>query len=166
MSESYSDKGDKMDDKVTERKKLFEKELNKLINDFKQKRKKYYVGYIRLCWATVIVNAGISFSLGISFVDEVALPFKVISLILSSILLVFNGATTFLNYKNLYEQRTKTLINLLALKREYMIKVQYSDSECDLDDIYGKLQIALEEDLNLWIDNFSKEKGENFNNAE
>ena len=155
-----------MDDRLTKRKKLFEKELNKLIEDFKKKRKKYYVGYIRLCWVTVIVNAGISFSLGISFVEEVALQFKVIALILSSVLLIFNGAATFLNYKKLYEQRTKTLINLLALKREYTHKVQYSDSESDLDDICGKLQNTLEEDLDLWIDNFSKEKGENFNNAE
>lgn len=155
-----------MDDKLTKRKKLFEKELNKLIEDFKKKRKKYYVGYIRLCWATVIVNAGISFSLGISFVEEVALQFKVIALILSSVLLIFNGAATFLNYKKLYEQRTETLINLLTLKREYTLKVQYSDSESDLDDLCSKLQNTLEEDLDLWIDNFSKEKGENLNNAE
>lgn len=155
-----------MEDKLKIRKAVFEKELNKLIEDFKKKRKKYYVGYIRLCWATVIVNAGISFSLGISFVEEVALQFKVIALVLSSILLIFNGASTFLNYKKLYEQRTKTLINLLALKREYILKVQYSDSESDLDEICGKLQNALEEDLDLWIDNFSKEKGENFTNVE
>lgn len=155
-----------MEDKLKIRKAVFEKELNKLIEDFKKKRKKYYVGYIRLCWAMVIVNAGISFSLGISFVEEVALQFKVIALVLSSILLIFNGASTFLNYKKLYEQRTKTLINLLALKREYILKVQYSDSESDLDEICGKLQNALEEDLDLWIDNFSKEKGENFTNVE
>ena len=114
----------------------------------------------------VIVNAGISFSLGISFVEEVALHFRVITLILSSVLLIFNGAATFLNYKKLYEQRTKTLISLLTLKREYIFKIQYSDSESDFDDICGKLQNILEEDLDLWIDNFAKEKGEDLNNVE
>lgn len=155
-----------MEDKLKIRKTVFEKELNKLIDDFKKKRKVYYAGYIRLCWAIVIVNAGISFSLGISFIEEVALQFKVVALILSSVLLIFNGAATFLNYKKLYEQRTKTLIYLLTLKREYLFKVQYSDSEHDLDEICGKLHNILEEDLDLWIDNFSKEKGENFNNVE
>lgn len=155
-----------MEDKLKVRKTVFEKELNKLIEDFKKKRKKYYAGHIRLCWAMVIVNAGISFSLGISFVEEVAIQFKVVALVLSSVLLIFNGASSFLNYKKLYEQRTKTLINLLILKREYIFRVQYSDSESDLDDICGKLQNILEEDMDLWIDNFSKEKGENFNNVE
>ena len=119
-----------------------------------------------MCWATVIVNAGVSFSLGISFVETVALQFKIIALVLSSILLIFNGAAAFLNYKKLYEQRTKTLINLLTLKREFIFKVQYSDLESDLDEICSKLQNILEEDLDLWIDNCAKEKGENFNNAE
>lgn len=155
-----------MEEKLKARKLVFEKELDKLIEDFKKKRKKYYKGYIRLCWATVIVNAGVSFSLGISFVETVALQFKIIALILSSILLIFNGATTFLNYKKLYEQRTKTLINLLTMKREFIFKVQYSDSESDLDEICSKLQNILEEDLDLWIDNCTKEKGESFNNVE
>lgn len=155
-----------MEDKLKARKVVFEKELDKLIEDFKKKRKKYYTGYIRLCWATVIVNAGVSFSLGISFVETVALQFKIIALVLSSILLIFNGAAAFLNYKKLYEQRTKTLINLLTLKREFIFKVQYSDLESDLDEICSKLQNILEEDLDLWIDNCAKEKGENFNNAE
>lgn len=155
-----------MEDRLQTRKLIFEKELNKLIVDFKKKRKKYYVGYISLCWVTVIVNAGISFSLGISFVEEVALEFKIVALVLSSVLLIFNGATTFLNYKKLYEQRTKTLINLLMLRREYIFKVQHSDSESDLDDICDKLKNALEEDIELWIENCSKEKGENLNNVE
>lgn len=155
-----------MEDKLKVRKAAFEKELNKLIEDFKKKRKKYYVGYIRLCWAMVIVNAGISFSLGISFVEEIALQFKVVALALSSVLLIFNGAATFLNYKKLYEQRTKTLINLLTLRREYIFKVQHSNLESDLDEICNKLQNTLEEDLDLWIDNFSKEKGENFKDVE
>lgn len=155
-----------MEEKLKARKLVFEKELDKLIEDFKKKRKKYYKGYIRLCWATVIVNAGVSFSLGISFVETVALQFKIIALVLSSILLIFNGATTFLNYKKLYEQRTKTLINLLTMKREFIFKVQYSDSESDLDEICSKLQNILEEDLDLWIDNCTKEKGESFNNVE
>lgn len=167
MSEYCSDNEDKkVEDKLKIKKAVFEKELNKLIEDFKKKRKKYYEGYIRLCWAMVIVNAGISFSLGVSFVEEVALHFKVIALLLSSVLLVINGAATFFNYKKLYEQRTKTLINLLTLKREYKFKIQYSDSESDFDAVCGKLQNILEEDLDLWIDSFAKEKGEDFNNVE
>lgn len=147
------------DDKLKVKKELFERELDKLIEDFSIKRKRYHTNYIRLCWIIVSLNACISFSIGISFVEKVALQFKVIALILSSVLLIFNGAMSFLNYRNLYAQRTKTLINLLALKREYKFRVQYSDLETDFDVVYNKLQIVMKEDFDLWLENIPNENG-------
>lgn len=146
------------DEQLKNKKELFEKELNKLIEDFSKKRKIYHRNYIRLCWAMVIVNAGLSFSVGISFVEEVALQFKVITLILSSILLIINGAMSFFNYKNLYEQRTRTLVNLHNLKREYKFIVQYSDLESDLNNVFIKLQNLMQDDLDLWFENIQKER--------
>lgn len=140
------------------KKEVFEKELDKLIEDFTKKRKIYHKNYIKLCWAIAIINAGLSFSVGISFIEEVALQFRVITLLLSSVLLIFNGAMGFLNYKNLYEQRTKTLINLHLLKREYKFMVQYSDLESDLNNLYIKLQNLMQDDLNLWFENIHEER--------
>lgn len=148
------------DNNLELRKELMEKELNKLINDFSGKRKKYRTKYMILCWITVVVNAGISFSVGISFIEEVALQFQVIALLLSSVLVILNGAMSFLNYKNLYEQRTKTYINLLSLRREFKFRLQYSGSESDLTDTYNELQKIMENDLELWIENNPKEKGD------
>lgn len=142
---------------LEKKKALFEKELENLIEGFSKKKKIYYTKYIRLCWASAIVNAGISFSVGISFINEIALQFKIVSLLLSSALLIVNGAMSFLNYKNLYEQRTRTLVNLLELKREYRFKVQYDESNLAFDEISNKLQFIMQEDLDTWITNFPKE---------
>ena len=60
-----------------------------------------------------------AYSLGISFIDKIAIQFKVIALVFSCALMILNGAMSFLNYKNMYEQRTKTLVRLLSLRREY-----------------------------------------------
>lgn len=153
------------DEQLKNKKEIFEKELNKLIEDFSKKRKMYHKNYLRLCWAMVIVNAGLSFSVGISFVEKVALQFKVIALVLSSVLLIINGAMSFLNYKNLYEQRTRTLVNLYYLKREYKFRVQFSDLESDMDSIYIKLQNLMQDDLNLWLENTLKEREDEMNRA-
>lgn len=147
-----------MENKTLEkRKEIFQKELEKLIEDFSVKRKKYYANLLKFSWVIVILNAGISFSVGISFIDEIALEFKIVSLLLSSILLIFNGAMGFLNYRKLYEQRTRTLVKLLDLKREYCFKVQYSESDLIFDEICSKLQAIMLEDLDTWNMNFPKE---------
>ncbi len=146
-----------MDTELQRKKDLFEKELNKLIEDFSQKKKDYFSKYIKLSWAIVIMNACISFSLGISFVEEIAIYFKVIALFFSSVLLILNGAMSFLNYKNMYEQRTKTLIRLLSLRREYRIVIGNEMSKEDLHELYKKLEVIMQDDLSQWLDDIPKE---------
>lgn len=146
-----------MDTELQRKKDLFEKELNKLIKDFSQKKKDYFSKYIKLSWAIVIMNACISFSLGISFVEEIAIYFKVIALFFSSVLLILNGAMSFLNYKNMYEQRTKTLIRLLSLRREYRIVIGNEMSKEDLHELYKKLEVIMQDDLSQWLDDIPKE---------
>ncbi len=148
------------DNKLDLEKEIFEKELDKLIDDFSNKRKIYHKKYINLCWITVIMNAALSFSVGISFIEEITLLFKIVALVLSSALLVANGAMSFLNYKNLYEQRTRTLVELLALRREYKFSVKFSDIRKDFEIINSKLQIIMQEDLTVWIENIPKEREE------
>lgn len=89
-----------MDTELQTQKDLFEKELNKLIEDFSRKKKDYFSKYIKLSWSIVVVNACVSFSLGISFIEKIAIQFKIIALFFSSVLLILNGAMSFLNYKN------------------------------------------------------------------
>lgn len=139
------------------KKDLFEKELNKLIEDFSQKKKDYFLKYIKLSWAIVIMNACVSFSLGISFIEKIAIQFKVIALLFSSILLILNGAMGFLNYKNMYEQRTKTLVRLLSLRREYRILMGSEIRKEDLQKLYKKLEVIMQDDLFQWLDNIPKE---------
>ena len=67
---------------------------------------------------------------------------------------------SFLNYKNLYEQRTRTLVELLALRREYKFSVKFSDIRKDFEIINSKLQIIMQEDLTVWIENIPKEREE------
>lgn len=136
---------------------LYERELNKLINDFSVKKKDYFSRYIKLCWAIVIANACVSFSLGISFIEKIAIQFKVVALVFSSILLMLNGAMGFLNYKNMYEQRTKTLVRLLALRREYMLFVRNDVTEEKIVNMYEKLENIMQDDLSQWIENIPKE---------
>lgn len=146
-----------MDTELQRKKEIFEKELNKLIEDFSQKKKDYFSKYIKLSWVIVIMNACISFSLGISFIEEIAICFKVIALFFSSVLLILNGAMSFLNYKNMYEQRTKTLIRLLSLRREYRIVTGNEMSKEDLHELYKKLEVIMQDDLSQWLDDIPKE---------
>lgn len=146
-----------MDTELQIKKDLFEKELNKLIEDFSQKKKYYFSKYIKLSWAIVIVNACVSFSLGISFIEKIAIQFKVIALLFSSILLILNGAINFLNYKSMYEQRTKTLVRLLSLRREYRILIGNEMRKEDLEELYKKLETIMQDDLSQWLDNIPKE---------
>lgn len=155
-----------LDNKLELEKEAFEKELGKLIDDFSNKRNKYRHKHNQLCWVNVALNATLSFSVGISFIEEIALLFKVIALLLSSALLVVNGAMNFLNYKNMYEQRTKTLVELYALRREYRFSVKYSDIRKDFETIKNKLQSIMREDLEEWIGNVPKEKGLKLSNDE
>lgn len=146
-----------MDTELKNKKDLFEKELNKLIEDFSRKKKNYFTKYIKLSWAIVIVNACVSFSLGISFIEKIAIQFKVIALLFSSVLLILNGAMSFLNYKNMYEQRTKTLVRLLSLRREYRILIGNEMNKEDLQELYRKLEVIMQDDLSQWLDNIPKE---------
>jgi|GEM_PF-3082060 len=129
-----------MDLDLQKKKELFEKEVNKLIGDFSRKKKEYFAKYKKLCWAIVIANAGVSFSLGISFIEKFAIQFKVIALFFSSILLILNGAMGFLNYKNAYEQRTKTLVRLLALRRESKLIIDNELTEDNLKKLIDKFR--------------------------
>lgn len=147
-----------MEKELQIKKDLFEKELNKLIEDFSKKKKDYFLKHIKLSWASVIVNACVSFSLGISFIEKVAIPFKVIALFFSSVLLIINGAMSFLNYKNMYEQRTKTLVRLLSLRREYKILIGDEMKKEDLQELYSKLDAIMQDDLSQWIENVPKEE--------
>lgn len=146
-----------MDKELQIKKELFEKELNKLIEDFSQKKKEYFSKYVKLSWAIVIMNSCVSFFLGISFVEKMAIYFKVIALFFSSFLMVLNGAMSFLNYKNMYEQRTKTLVQLLSLRREYRILVGEWMTKEDIKKLYKKLEIIMQDDLSQWSDNIPKE---------
>lgn len=146
-----------MDTELQIQKDLFEQELNKLIDDFSRKKKDYFSKHIKLSWAIVIMNACVSFSLGISFIEKIAIHFKVIALFFSSVLLILNGAMSFLNYKNMYEQRTKTLIRLLSLRREYRIVIGNEMSKEDLNELYKKLEVIMQDDLSQWLDNIPRE---------
>lgn len=150
-----------MEMKLQKRKELFECKMDKLIHDFSAKKKKYYSMYVLFNWIIIISNAGMAFSIGVSFIEEIALQFKVVSLGFSSVMLIFNGAMNFLNYRNLYEQRTLTLVNLLALKREYEFGAKYSDQKEELDEVFNKLQKILKDDLEIWIENTFKNNEEN-----
>lgn len=146
-----------MDTELQTQKDLFEKELNKLIEDFSRKKKDYFSKYIKLSWSIVVVNACVSFSLGISFIEKIAIQFKIIALFFSSVLLILNGAMSFLNYKNMYEQRTKTLVRLLSLRREYRLLIGSEMGKENLQELYKKLEAIMQDDLSQWIDNIPKE---------
>lgn len=146
-----------MDTELQTQKDLFEKELNKLIEDFSRKKKDYFSKYIKLSWSIVVVNACVSFSLGISFIEKIAIQFKIIALFFSSVLLILNGAMSFLNYKNMYEQRTKTLVRLLSLRREYRLLIGSEMGKENLQELYKKLEAIMQDDLSQWMDNIPKE---------
>lgn len=134
---------------VNEIKKKFENQLNDLIYDFRKKKKKYYDRYFTLSFSIAIISAGIAFCLGISFIEGVEKLFKVISLVLSAILSVLTASMSFLNYKSKYIQRTKTLVRLLSLKRQYQL---HSPNMTDdlLYEFSDKLETIMQEDLDNW----------------
>ena len=147
-----------MDSDLYKKKDLFEKELNKLISDFSKKKKAYLAKYKKLCWAIVISNACVSFSLGISFIENIAIQFKVIALFFSSLLLILNGAMSFLNYKNTYEQRTKTLVRLLSLRRESKLIIGNDLNESSLKKLADKLELIMQDDLTQWTENIPQDE--------
>lgn len=65
---------------------------------------------------------------------------------------------SFLNYKNMYEQRTKTLVRLLSLRREYKILIGDEMKKEDLQELYSKLDAIMQDDLSQWIENVPKEE--------
>lgn len=135
----------------------FEQQLNDLIKDFKAKKKKYYTSFKNISLSIAIVSAAIAFCLGISFVEQVAVPFKIIALILSSILSVLSSAITFLNYKNEYVQRTKTLVQLLSLRRQYHLHRDNITKE-EILGFSNKLENIMLEDLNHWAETLPYDK--------
>lgn len=72
--------------------------------------------------------------------------------------MIINGAMSFLNYKNMYEQRTKTLVRLLSLRREYKILIGDEMKKEDLQELYSKLDAIMQDDLSQWIENVPKEE--------
>lgn len=146
-----------MDTDLKSKKEIFEAELNKLIKDFSVKRNHYLSRYIHFSWAIVVVNALISFSLGLSFVEKLETQFKVISLFFSSVLIVLNGAVGFLNYKNMYGQRTRTLVRLLALRREYRLFVKERPEEATFKELYKRFETIMQDDLSQWLENLPKD---------
>lgn len=145
-----------MDTDLKSKKEIFEAELNKLIRDFSAKRNHYLSRHIHFSWAIVVINALISFSLGLSFIEELETHFKVISLFFSSVLIVLNGAAGFLNYKNMYGQRTRTLVRLLALRREYQLFVKERSEEGAFKELYEKFETIMQDDLSQWLENLPK----------
>ena len=137
--------------------KIFSDQLNELIRDFSKKKKRFYNGNIRLSWAIAIVNACVSFFLGLSFIDSIEIATKIVALFLSSVLLILNTAYSFLNYKNAYIQRTKTLIQLLSLRRQFQLK-ENNLSEKDVEEFSDKLEKIMQEDLDLWEESQPKEE--------
>lgn len=135
----------------------FEQQLNGLIKDFKEKKNKYYTSFKIISLSVAIVSAGIAFCLGISFVEKFAVPFKIIALILSSILSVLSSATTFLNYKNEYVQRTKTLVQLLSLRRQYQLHGDNITKE-EILGFSNRLESIMLEDLNHWAETLPYDK--------
>lgn len=107
--------------------------------------------YIRFGWAVVLVNALISFSLGLSFVEDLEIPFKVTSLFFSSVLIVLNGAV---GYKHIYGQRTRTLVRLLAIRREYRLLVKGNSEEDAFKEIF---ETIMQDNLSQWLENLSKD---------
>ena len=67
---------------------------------------------------------------------------------------------SFLNYKNMYEQRTKTLVRLLSLRREYKILIGDEMKKEDLQELYSKLDAIMQDDLSQWIENVPKEENQ------
>lgn len=136
---------------------VFINQLNKLICDFSKKKEWYYNKHILYSWAITIANACTSFAIGISFIEELAFVCKIAALVLSSILIVLNGAYNFLNYKNAYTQRTQTLILLMSLRRRFAIHESNMTKE-DLELYSEKLEAIMRDDMNLWHHNLPKDK--------
>lgn len=58
----------------------------------------------------------------------------------------------------MYEQRTKTLVRLLSLRREYKILIGDEMKKEDLQELYSKLDAIMQDDLSQWIENVPKEE--------
>ena len=138
------------------KKKIFSDQLNGLIKDFSKKKKRYYDGNIKLSWTIAIVTACVSFFLGLSFIDRIETATKIAALFLSSVLLILNTAYSFLNYKNAYIQRTRTLVQLLSLRRQFQLK-ENNLSEEDVEAFSDRLEKIMQEDLDLWEEKQPKE---------
>ncbi len=57
----------------------------------------------------------------------------------------------------MYEQRTKTLVRLLSLRREYRIIIGNEMKKEDLQELYRKLETIMQDDLSQWLDDIPKE---------
>ena len=57
----------------------------------------------------------------------------------------------------MYEQRTKTLVRLLSLRREYRILIGNEMRKEDLQELYRKLEAIMQDDLSQWLDDIPKE---------
>lgn len=142
-------------------KKVFEKHLDSLIEDFSKKKNKYKKKYSIISIIIIIINSAINFTVGISINGKYDFVFKVVSLLLNSIVIIFNGILAINNYRDEYEQRTTTLVKLLFLKREYEFYVKNNNSKEKIEKVFDELQEIMGCDLNNWkqIINNKREKG-------
>jgi hypothetical protein len=56
----------------------------------------------------------------------------------------------------MYEQRTKTLVRLLSLRREYRILIGNEMRKENLQELYRKLEAIMQDDLSQWLDDIPK----------
>ena len=102
-----------MDDKYIQ----FGKDLEKLILDFNNSRKKYHKRYIAIKLLAIFFSTASTITISLSFVEECQVLFKIISVILSGISTILISFDKVTDYKSRWQQRTITFVKLQEIKQ-------------------------------------------------
>jgi hypothetical protein len=151
--ESNTNGEDVMDDKYIQ----FGKDLEKLILDFNNSRKKYHKRYIAIKLLAIFFSTASTITISLSFVEECQVLFKIISVILSGISTILISFDKVTDYKSRWQQRTITFVKLQEIKRLY--KYFIDDNNLDKIDQFQRLvemqNEVMRADLDLWKENVS-----------
>lgn len=121
--------------------------INKLVNDFQEVKKKYHNIYLSIRVVTILFSCASTIFISLTFIEECETLFKILSVIASGIAAAFISTNKIVDYRGKSNQRTRTLVRLLKLKRAVKFRLHVEEDLKKKDEMYYELVTELDQIL-------------------
>lgn len=132
----------------------FYNDLKRLILDFQNAKNRYRKKDKILKILSAIFATASTIFISLTFVEELEILFKILSIISSGLASIFIAVDRITNYKEKSNQRTITFVKLQEIKRLYKMNVLFNSNPQETEIEFNKLveleNQILKEDLDIW----------------